>query len=500
MATLTTAIDAWIGSTTVTTTFDALIQKSTTRTTTLDAYISKLLSTTLDAYIVESRGSRRGVGSLTDRNALTALQAGDWFTVTDDDQLQHEHYWDGTTWSSQAKLQIASSGKPGISRSPTTGGLLYAAAIGDATYPLRYGAPPLRKLSTDTTGVIWAQAMGFASGVSGLNADESITLAERAGFQTPTLVQSATASSGFTTATAAWTQATTAGNWLGLLIFYQTAALTVPSGYVAGPVVNLGGGSPITAAIYYKENCAAGEANPAVSVAPNSIRVVAVEFSGIATTGSYDQSATVATASAPPYQQTPYTLSVGPTASTVQSGELAIGIIGSGDNGTTQALVSSPDWLMLKQMFQNTGSSLTLSTAYSVAHSAGPQTLSMIDASPGLPGHVDTLVGAIATFKAAPIAISTPASKTLNLRADDNAGVSALYYRDDAGVDHLIADSASAASIATTVFGTQYEGLTDVLSYLATRIRFLELASEIDYGDDDILIPDAVSLIEEQEP
>lgn len=79
----TTSFDAWIGRTTLTTSFDALLQMRRGAVTSFDAVLGHYTETSFDALLVDERGTFRGVGPSLDRDALEALQPGDTFLVTD---------------------------------------------------------------------------------------------------------------------------------------------------------------------------------------------------------------------------------------------------------------------------------------------------------------------------------------------------------------------------------------------------------------------------------
>lgn len=81
--TRTTTLDMWVGATTVTTSLDMLLQRTSGVVTSLDMVVGRVLETTLDMFIVDSRGTFRGTGTEADRDALEAVQPGDVFIVTD---------------------------------------------------------------------------------------------------------------------------------------------------------------------------------------------------------------------------------------------------------------------------------------------------------------------------------------------------------------------------------------------------------------------------------
>lgn len=83
MPTRTTTLDLWVGVTTVSTSIDMLVQRSPTLTTDLDMYVGHILETSVDMFVVDTRGTFRGSGSEADRDALEAVQPGDVFIVTD---------------------------------------------------------------------------------------------------------------------------------------------------------------------------------------------------------------------------------------------------------------------------------------------------------------------------------------------------------------------------------------------------------------------------------
>jgi hypothetical protein len=80
--TLTSTFDCFIGTTTATSSFDAVLVKSNTVTSTFDAQVVKSLWSQFDALIVDSRGSFRGTGTTADRDALESPQPGDVYIVT----------------------------------------------------------------------------------------------------------------------------------------------------------------------------------------------------------------------------------------------------------------------------------------------------------------------------------------------------------------------------------------------------------------------------------
>jgi hypothetical protein len=139
-------------------TVDALIQKSVTQTFTVDAVTVKQHTWTVDALVVDTRGSWRGEMTTADRNALVGLQAGDTVTTTDASGRAYHEYYTGSAWISASRTQAAAeSGNKNYLTAPTTGG--WRVEMGDATYPLRYWNGTLTNFTVDSAGAVTAKSI-----------------------------------------------------------------------------------------------------------------------------------------------------------------------------------------------------------------------------------------------------------------------------------------------------------------------------------------------------
>ncbi|MEX0755708.1 MAG: hypothetical protein WD556_11425 [Actinomycetota bacterium] len=135
MGTLDTSFDAWIGATSVGTTFDAEISKPRSLATTFDAYLSRQLATTFDTLIVNPDGTFRGVvADSVERDAIEGLQPSDKVSVVDVDEEQF-HRGAGV-WVGSARLQTPEAGVVQTLGAILEGG--WRVELGDPSYPLRY--------------------------------------------------------------------------------------------------------------------------------------------------------------------------------------------------------------------------------------------------------------------------------------------------------------------------------------------------------------------------
>lgn len=95
---------------TLTTSVDMLLLSTDGVATSVDMYLSRIVSTSVDMLVVDSRGSFRGTMTAAERDALVAIQVRDTVIVTDDGfRLEHQ-FWDGTTWTKARHIEAPESG------------------------------------------------------------------------------------------------------------------------------------------------------------------------------------------------------------------------------------------------------------------------------------------------------------------------------------------------------------------------------------------------------
>jgi hypothetical protein len=153
------------------------------------------------------------------------------------------------------------------------------------------------------------------------------------------------------------------GNWIGVAIFAAQASnhtftVTDTNGNIYHPAVTMGQtAESVTMAIYYAENIKAG-ANT-VKVVPNSagyLRVVVLEYSGIATSNSLDVTAAAQGNSISPNSG---------TVTTTANGDLLLGV-----STTADAAVTAGSGYTLEQLVPLQGTRLTVEDQ--IQNSAGP--------------------------------------------------------------------------------------------------------------------------------
>jgi hypothetical protein len=303
---------------------------------------------------------------------------------------------------------------------------LGAQTVGSVAYILLVWDGSQIYFGVKSDGSVVANTLAWGDGTARLNADNTLTLPEVAGVQTPAHVQSTKNNgTGVSTLSKAWTSSTASGNFLVVGFSWPSSTITVstaPTGYtqLGTTQANATAGNTLSTAFYYKANCGAAEAAPSITLsASTDICMVQGEYSNIATSSPLDKNATALSGGQ-------VAADSGSTASTTQAYELWSAILatpkGASFTGTPGNAFTSrqaaTQGVMALSLYDK------IVTAVGVAHATQSYTTN------------SSYNGHIGTFKAKSTSVNTPAANTIVEYAKDNAGVSRAYYKDDGGTEH----------------------------------------------------------------
>jgi hypothetical protein len=430
-------------------TFGGVLRQTRSVSYTFGGYLKKRRTYTFGGYVTDPRGSFRGIGMQTQRDALDPKYAGDTFLMVDETNQQHGQFWTGAEWIESHTVRAQESGQSRRLSAPTTG--RWRAEVGDSAYPFQYTDGSQQPFAVDAAGNVLGRSVRFGTS-SYLQASDVIDLpAGASGYATPVELQKVSATgTSVTSIGITWAGSTVVGSLLVAVLTKLGAAnvaVTPPGGWTAGPANNITAGVP-NALAFYKLNASAGESNPSFSwTGAADATLTVAEWSNIQTTAALDGTAATV-------QEFVTITSVTTSFASLQPTELAIAVVAA------QADHSAPQ------------SGFSLAATPRVAGSVGGAYLTKVLTSQGTTQTGTTLstvasaASILLRFRALAVPVGTPANDYVRLYGafKGTSTTSTAVLKNDAGVSRDLSDGMVARlSSAVTLTNTTTEA--DILTY-----------------------------------